>query len=124
MDVPTDLSVVTETGSVELTWTAIPPLPDVGCTAEGATGPDASYRVYYDTDDGCAPYEGQGLPLGDSPIDVGQATTLVLSGLTGADYHFVVTANDYLGRESAYSSAVTVLGSEEKLFLPLILKQS
>ena len=124
MEVPTDLSVVNGTDSVELAWTAIPPLPDVGCTAEGATGPDASYRVYYDTDDGCAPYDGQGLPLGDSPIDVGQATTLVLGGLTGADYHFVVTAHDYLERESAYSNAVVVLGSGEKLYLPLVLRYS
>ena len=124
MVVPTDLGTVAGTNSVVLTWTAIPDLPDVGCTAEGATGPDASYRVYYDTDDGCAPYDGQGLPLGNSPIDVGQATTFVLSGLTGADYYFVVTAHDYLGRESAYSNAVTVLGSGEKLFLPLVLKHS
>ena len=124
MDVPTDLSAVNGTDSVELTWTAIPPLPDVGCTAEGTTGPDASYRVYYDTDDGCPPYDGQGLPLGDSPIDVGQTTAIELSGLTGADYHFVVTAHDYLDRESAYSNVALVLGSGEKLYLPLVLRQS
>ncbi len=122
--VPTDLITVAGTSSVTLTWSAIPPLPDVGCTAEGATGPDASYRVYYDTDDGCAPYDGQGLPLGNSPLDVGQATTLKLSGLTGEDFYFVVTAHDYLGRESAYSNAVMVLGSVEEIFLPLVLKLS
>jgi hypothetical protein len=124
MVVPTDLGTVAGTNSVVLTWTAIPALSDVGCTVEGTTGPDASYRVYYDTDDGCAPYDGQGLPLGNSPIDVGQATTSVLSGLTEDDYYFVVTAHDYLGRESAYSNAVMVLGSGEKLFLPLVLKHS
>ena len=124
MEVPTGLSAVNGTDSVELTWTAIAPLPDVGCTAEGTTGPDASYRVYYDTDDGCPPYEGQGLPLGDSPIDVGQATTIELSGLSGADYHFVITAHDYLERESAYSNVAIVLGSGEKLYLPLVLRHS
>jgi hypothetical protein len=124
MIVPTDLITVAGTSSIVLTWTAIPALPDVGCTAEGATGPDASYRVYYDADDGCAPYDGQGLPLGNSPIDVGPVTTLEHSGLTGQDFYFVVTAHDYLGRESAYSNAVMVLGSEEEIFLPLILKYS
>jgi predicted outer membrane repeat protein len=124
MIAPTDLITVAGTSSVVLTWSVIPALPDVGCTAGGETPPDASYRVYYDTDDGCAPYDGQGLPLGNSPIDVGQATTLELSGLTGQDFYFVVTAHDYLGRESAYSNAVMVLGSEEGIFLPLVLKLS
>jgi predicted outer membrane repeat protein len=122
MNTPTGLNIITGTDAITLTWTAIPPLPNAGCTAGGATPPDASYRIYYDTDSSCAPYDGKGLVQGNSPIDVGQATTVVLSGLTKSDYHFVVTAHDYLGRESAYSNKKTVIGSGDNIFLPLILK--
>ena len=116
---PTGLTIVTSTTAVTLTWAGIPALPDAGCTGAGSTGPDASYRVYYDAD-GCPPYDGQGLPQGNSPIDASPATTIVLSGLSGGEYHFVVAAHDYLGRESAYSNEVVKPSDEEKIYLPLI----
>lgn len=121
---PTSLSIVTSTTGITLTWAGISALPDVGCTSTGSTGPDASYRVYYDTDDGCAPYDGQGLPLGNSPIDVGLATTVVLSGLAEGNYYFVVTAHDYLRRESAYSNQVMWPPLPWRIYLPAILKAS
>ena len=84
----------------------------------------AGYKIYYKAETSGPSYDGTGAMEGNSPIDVGPATTLELSGLIGKDYYFVVTAHDYLGRESAYSNEVTVLGSEEEIFLPLVLKLS
>jgi parallel beta-helix repeat protein len=123
---PTSLTVTTGTTStVTLTWTPIPAIPDVGCRVPGSSEPDAGYRVYYDTDNPCPPFVGVGLDQGDSPIDAGQAISLTLSGFSTSTYHLVVTAYDYLGRESVYSNVVAKPSQQpdlEEIYLPLIVR--
>ena len=110
--------------TITLTWQAIPAIPTIGCREPGSSEPDLGYRLYYDTNGMCS-YDGQGLFDGDSPIDVGQDTTITLTGLSSPDdFYFSVTAYDYLGRESIYSNSVLFPGSGGiKNFLPLILRQ-
>jgi PKD repeat protein len=105
---PTNLAIVTGTSAVTLTWTPIPALPSAGCRPPGYTGPEVGYRVYYDTDGPCPPYTGRGLPEGNSPIDVGDATTHTLSAAAG---YIAVTAYDMLGRESWYSNVAVNQGT-------------
>jgi predicted outer membrane repeat protein len=119
---PTNLTITTGTSSVTLNWTPIPAIPDIGCRSPGSSGPDSGYRVYYSTESSCAPYEGGGLDQGDSPIDVDQATTLTLSGLSQSGYYFVVTAYDYLGRESTFTREVVRPSELQDIFLPLTSK--
>lgn len=107
---------------ITLDWSPIPAIPNVGCRVPGSSDPDLVYRVYYDTDSACGPYNGKGLPAGDSPITVGTNTQIALSGVPQADFVFVVTAYDYLGRESAYSNIVGNLTEEWHLFLPSIIR--
>jgi parallel beta-helix repeat protein len=118
---PANLSLITGTSTVTLTWTPIPAVPNVGCRNPGQSIPDWGYRIYYDTDS-CPPYQGTGLPQGNSPINAGQNATFVLNGLSGGDYHFVVAAYDYLGRVSTYSNEVVRLGQQRKVYLPVVLK--
>ncbi len=120
---PTNLSIITGTATVTLTWTPIPTVPNVGCRNPGPSTPDWGYRIYYDTDS-CPLYQGTGLPQGDSPIDAAQNTSFVLNGLTSGEFHFVVAAYDYLGRESTYSNEVVGPGVQRKVYLPVILKNS
>ena len=75
----------------------------------------AGYKIYYDTDQSGAPYNGTGLAQGASPIIV-QVSSLadpsdpsnpafVLSGMaTGTTYYVAVTAYDMSGNESGYSN--------------------
>lgn len=51
------------------------------------------YNVYYDLD-GRYPYSGTGADQGNSPIDVGSAQSLTLTGLPDGRYHVLVTAYD------------------------------
>jgi hypothetical protein len=65
------------------------------------------------------------LDQGDSPVDVGQVISLTLSGFSTSTYHLVVTAYDYLGRESVYSNVVAAPSEQpdlKKTYLPLIVR--
>lgn len=121
MSVPGNLSLTHgDDDTVTLTWQPIPELPNVGCRQPDDGGPDLGYRVYYGTGDQCS-FDGQDLPAGASPLDVGQETSITLTGIAGADsLHFAVTAYDYLGRESPFSNQVSLFGDELNFFLPLI----
>ncbi|MBN1593864.1 MAG: Ig-like domain-containing protein [Candidatus Coatesbacteria bacterium] len=62
------------------------------------------YRIYYDSDGCCEPYEGDDLDQGPSPIDVYDMFLIHLTGLDNAKtYHFAVTAMDCCSGESDYS---------------------
>jgi hypothetical protein len=57
------------------------------------------YLVYYGTEPGV--YRGRGASAGDSPIDTGDATSLVLDGLeNGRVYYFSVAAYDSAGKKN------------------------
>ncbi|MEW5987478.1 MAG: right-handed parallel beta-helix repeat-containing protein [Chloroflexota bacterium] len=122
MPTPTNLNTTDNTTEVTLSWTGIPAIPDVGCRDPDSGGPDSGYRIYYDTDASCSPYEGQGLPQGNSPIDAGEATTFTVTGLSGSAYHFVVAAYDYLGRASAFSNEVTRPSNRRTIYLPVVMQ--
>ena len=122
LDTPENLVLSGGEDQITLDWSPIPAIPNAGCRVPGSSDPDLVYRVYYDTDGACGPYEGKGLPAGDSPITVGTNTQISLSGVSQADFVFVVTAYDYLGRESAYSNIVGNLTEEWNLFLPSIIR--
>jgi hypothetical protein len=123
LSAPANLIVATDTTStVTLTWTPISAIPDVGCRPFGSSDPGMGYRLYYDTDTGCPPFEGEGLDQGSSPIDVGEDTSVTLSGLFAGAYYFVVTAYDYLDRESTYSNLVGSSPEMQRTYLPSILR--
>ncbi len=124
MFVPGNLSLTQiNTDTVTLAWQPIPDIPNIGCRQPGSSAPDLGYRLYYGSGDQCI-FDGQNLPAGASPIDIGQDTSVTLTGLTNAgSLHFAVTAYDYLGRESSFSNQVSVStgpGSEMQIFLPVI----
>ncbi len=120
-DAPGNLSISQhEESSVTLSWSANPPIPNIGCRHPQAGTPDIGYLLYYDTDSACA-FDGVGLPGGDSPIDLGQDTTVMLTGLaSGQDYYFTVTAYDYLDRESPFATPISIQTAGNRLYLPLI----
>ena len=66
---------------VDFSWTANP---------EPITG----YKLYYKTGpDSDPPYDGRGLPEGNSPILVGKITAFAVTGLSPSEtYHFTLTA--------------------------------
>jgi len=119
---PADLAIMVGISEAGLNWTPIPAIPNVGCRIPGSSAPDVGYRVYYRAGDLCPPYNGTGTDQGDSPVDVGQATSLTLSGLGEGATYFVVAAYDYLGRESLYSNVVGNASGSHKIYLPLVLK--
>jgi parallel beta-helix repeat protein len=119
---PAGLTLTAATGGVNLSWTPLPALPAVGCRVPGAPGPDLGYRVYYDDDQACAPFDGTGLPSGASPINAGAVSQINLPGAPLDGLVFVVTAYDYLGRESSYSNLVGSLPSSWDLYLPLVVR--
>ena len=124
MVVPDNLTLTqVNTDTVTLTWQPIPDIPNVGCRQPDSSAPDLGYRLYYGNGDQCI-FDGQNLPAGASPIDIGQDTSVTLTGLTNAgSLHFAVTAYDYLDRESSFSNQVSVSGGPGggmQLFLPLI----
>jgi len=119
---PTSLELTPiTTGTIELSWTQIPAIPLVGCRPAGT--PDSGYLVYYDSDAACAPFDGDGLIEGASPIDAGGASSITLHGLGSGNTYFVITAYDYLGRESTFSNAVQTGagGVSNQIFLPMII---
>lgn len=122
MQTPAGLTLAEGESSVTLSWTAVPDLPAIGCRPPGLTTPELGYHLYYDNDSACV-FDGDGLPLGDSPIDIGAITTLTVTGLGPGSYYFSVTAYDYLGRESPFSNIVAV-GATGNIYLPVILRDS
>ncbi|MCX6035495.1 MAG: PKD domain-containing protein [Chloroflexi bacterium] len=78
---PTGLNVTSAPSSIGLSWAANP--------ESDVTG----YKVYYDTD-GKYPYTGTGADQGASPIEVGNAHSLTLTGLPVGKYYLSVTAYD------------------------------
>lgn len=72
----------------------------------------AGYRLHYDTKWDFPPFDGQGLGIGHSPVDIGSATSFTIKyvDLTGdTDLYFAVTSYDAKGNESYYSEAAAVL---------------
>ena len=122
LSAPANLTGVKNGSSVVLSWDAIPPIPDIGCRLPGS---QMRYRIYYDTDVSCAPYNGTGLSQGPSPIDVGQNTSATLSSLTASNYFFVVTAyENYLGPElqSSFSNEINIISDIKKVYLPMVTR--
>ena len=78
---PTGLNVASGPTAISLSWAANPESDVIG------------YKVYYDAD-AIYPYTGTGAAQGDSPIDVGNALSVTLTGLPVGRYHFAVTAYD------------------------------
>ncbi|MBN2208873.1 MAG: Ig-like domain-containing protein [Candidatus Coatesbacteria bacterium] len=74
------------------------------------------YRVYYDSDGCCEPYEGTDAKEGASPITVrASGSTFLLSGLDNdKTYHVTVTAMDRCANESDYCDDEFV-GSPERV---------
>jgi parallel beta-helix repeat protein len=121
MSTPANLTLTEGETSVALSWTAVPDLPAIGCRPPGATTPELGYRLYYDTDSACV-FDGDGLPMGDSPIDIGANANVTITGLGNGPYYFSVTAYDYLGRESPFSNIVSRAATESSLYLPMIIR--
>lgn len=95
--------------SVKVTWDPIPSSTAV-----------YGYKVHYGHTPG-PPYDGTGADQGDSPIDVGNATSYTLSGLTGT-VCIAATAYDAGGRESWYANETAVPILKWKVYLPLSSK--
>jgi len=73
----------------------------------------AGYRLYYDTEGEYPPFDGVGLPYGDSPIDLGYATsfTILYEDMEQFDeIHWAITALDVRGNESDYSEPLDSSG--------------
>jgi hypothetical protein len=85
---PVGLTAVPRDGQVELSW------------APGLQHDILGYLVYYGEQPGR--YFGSDADNGVSPLDVGPATTITLSGLeNGTLYYFAVSAYDVAGVHSA-----------------------
>lgn len=119
---PSDLALIPDASGVTLTWTPLPPLPNIGCRVPGVSESDLKYLVYYDTDSACAPFNGSGLPSGPSPIEAGSSSQIILPGASSEGFVFTVTAFDYLGRESTYSNLVGSLPQTREIYMPLIVR--
>jgi parallel beta-helix repeat protein/predicted outer membrane repeat protein len=122
LSAPENLTLTEGQNSVTLSWTPLPDIPNVGCRPPGFSAPDLIYRIYYDTDSPCAPFDGTGLLAGDSPISAGTNTQITLTGATKDDFAFTVTAFDYLGRQSTYSNVVGNVTVKRLIYLPSIIK--
>ena len=80
------------------------------------------YRVYYDSDGCCEPYEGTDASQGPSPITVLRKSELLLTGLqNGLTYYIAVTAMDQCANESEYSFEECVASPIERLDAPTLL---
>jgi len=82
------------------------------------------YRVYYDSDGCCEPYEGTDANEGASPIEVrawGRSGVFLLSGLDNdKTYHVTVTAMDRCSGESDYCNEEFVASPERFPDAPII----
>ncbi len=94
-------------GALKISWDANPSF---------ATG--WGYKVYYGNSS-TPPFNGMGQPAGNSPIDMGSNTNIVLSA--PLPKFVTVTAYDTQGHESWYASALSTAISY-KVFLPLVLR--
>jgi hypothetical protein len=92
-----------------LVWWDANPEPDV-----------MGYKIYYDTDESGAPYDGQGTVFGEpSPVDVGNRTEYMLKGLSAEILYLSLTAYDLSGNESDYADeSIKTDASEEDWLLP------
>lgn len=82
----------TSTVSVNLSWSQVP-ISDIG-----------GYMVYYNSESTRPNYSGTGANEGSSPIDVGNNTSIHLTGLYGKTYYFSVKTYDSDGEEGYYSA--------------------
>ncbi|MBN2208874.1 MAG: Ig-like domain-containing protein [Candidatus Coatesbacteria bacterium] len=81
----------------------------------------ALYKVYYDSDGCCEPYEGADADQGRSPINLFRETTIDLTGLdNGKTYHIAVTAVDACANESDYTAEEFVASPEELIDAPTL----
>lgn len=70
----------------------------------------AGYRVYYNSGETTFPIGVFGANEGTSPIDIGEMTTMTLTGLLSHEiYYFTVTSYDRSGNESGFSNIVSTL---------------
>lgn len=106
---PLSLQAQFTDSSANLSWDPIP-----------STSTGYGYKVYYDTDSHEPPYDGTGLPQGNSPIDVGNVTQYTLTGLEDGVYYISLTAYDTQGHESWYST-FEILDTLPKIYLPITL---
>ncbi|MCD6328384.1 hypothetical protein J7M28_12655 [bacterium] len=77
----------------------------------------AGYKLYYDTTGYYPPFKGEGLPQGDSPIDVGDATSISITYEEIGEIeelNFAVTAYDVRGNESDYSRPTSDSGNPSR----------
>jgi hypothetical protein len=110
---PSNLTGNWQETSVTLRWERV-----------ASPGTEYQYRLYYDSDTSGPPYDGAGLPQGDSPVEIGTAAEYTLDGLeAGTVYYVAVTARDPQGGESYYSNEVNnALSLLRWLYLPLAMK--
>jgi hypothetical protein len=101
------------------------PLPAVTAEADHDFQNDARPQPNCDIDASGPPYDGAGLPQGDSPTDAGSLTSLTLTGLAaGTPYYVTVTSHDAQGQESWYATQVDnadILSFS--IYLPLVLRR-
>ena len=109
---PSNLVAEINNNEAYLSWDPIP-----------STTTGYGYKVYYGYSY-WPPYNGTGLHEGDSPIDVGNNSSLVLTGLENTQYYFVVTSYDTQGHESWYSNLASASNIQyEYLYLPLVMNK-
>jgi len=93
----------------------------IRCRWSLSDDPDVFFKVYYDSDGCCEPYEGRDADQGPSPIKVFQRTTIDLTGLDNqSTYYFAVTAMDACANESDYCMKEYVASPEELLDAPTL----
>ncbi|MEW5802599.1 MAG: fibronectin type III domain-containing protein [bacterium] len=70
----------------------------------------AGYKIYYKAASSGEPYDGTGAQQGNSPVDAGNVTSYILTGLDdGKTYFLAVTAYDVYHQKSDYSKEVSPL---------------
>ncbi|MEM4368648.1 MAG: carbohydrate binding domain-containing protein, partial [Candidatus Anstonellales archaeon] len=93
---PTNITFYASDRKISLSWTA-PNVPDIN-----------HYKIYYDTDNPNPPYTGTGATAGNSPINVGNVTSYILSGLVNfVTYYITITCVDNTNLESTYSTVIS-----------------
>jgi hypothetical protein len=93
---PSNISFYAADKKIILSWTK-PSVPDINY-----------FKVYYDTDSSNPPYNGTGATGGPSPINVGNVSSYILSGLTnGVTYYIAITCVDKTNYESSYSTVIS-----------------
>lgn len=104
-----NLAFPSQTGTITLAWDT---------PTENSDGTPlfdlAGYKLYYDNDQAGEPYNGIGLPEGDSPITISLFSLtdqfnpeFVLTLVPSGTYYIVVTAYDDVLNESNYSNEIT-----------------